>query len=246
MKILTLNTWNKQGPWQKRWERIFSEISELQPDLILFQEVFDAEWASEIARRTGYPSSAFHEPASGLALFSKFPLLDSGCRILAAQSPREDYRRYLLYAKLQSPEGVFYAFDTHLSWMLEDWDVRKAQTAQIASFMDEIAGSQEAVIGGDFNTVAWSQEIRRLVQEQSYVDLYREVEPEAPGLTWSYDNGYTRTGRHALPDRRIDYLFTRHAGRVLGKPASVRCVMTEPDAEGIWASDHYGVFAELK
>ncbi len=246
MKVLTLNTWQERGPWRERWELIFKNLDALQPDLILFQEIFNRGWIREISKRTGYASAVYHEAASGLALFAKYPVLNSGSLMLKTQSSREDYRRYLLYAKFQGPCGDFFAFNTHLSWMLEDGAVRETQTAEIAMLMDQIDGKSESLIGGDFNTVAWSREIRQMTGEQGFVDVYRQLEPDAPGLTWTYDNGYTREGRHALPDRRIDYLFTRHAAKTLRQPIAVRCVMTEPDAAGILASDHYGVFVEFK
>lgn len=246
MKVLTLNTWQERGPWKERWEIIFQGIRTLQPDLVFFQEIFSPVWVKEIAKCTALKNAVYHDAASGLALFSSFPLLDSGSRMLKGQSVREEYRRYLLYGKFQSPAGIFYAWNTHLSWMLEDTKVRGAQTAEIAEIVREIAGPDESVIAGDFNTVAWAPEIRDLTENQGFQDVYKTRASDLPGLTWTYDNVYTREGRHPLPDRRIDYIFTCRAAKLFGKPKTARVVFDLPGERGVLASDHYGVYAEFE
>lgn len=245
MKVLTLNTWQERGPWRKRWEIIFEGLNVLKPDVVFFQEIFNPDWIHEISRRAPYPTAVYHDPASGLALFSNYPCLESGSKMLKDQSPLEDYRRYLLFAKFQTETGVFFAFNTHLSWMLEDGKVREQQTREIASSVKALTGSCESLIAGDFNAVAWSPEIRGLTQAQGFSDLYVRLNPEQPGLTWTYDNFYTREGRHALPDRRIDFVFSHQARVLLDRPKLSRVVLNQPDTRGILASDHYGVFAEF-
>jgi len=245
MKVLTLNTWQERGPWQERWEVIFEGLQILQPDLVFFQEVFNSDWLQEVSRRTQMATVVYHETASGLALLSRYPKLESGSRQLKGQSVREDYRRYLLHAKFQTEGGVFFAFNTHLSWMLEDAQVRAAQTQEIASAVREIAGSGESLIAGDFNTVAWAPEIRLLTAENSFTDIYAALHPGAPGLTWTYDNFYTREGRHPLPDRRIDYIFSHQGKVLLSCPKTAKVVFDTPGRRGILASDHYGVCAEF-
>ena len=246
MRVLTLNTWQERGPWRERWELVFEGLKTLQPEVVLFQEVFNPQWVKDIAKRAGYASFVYAEKESGLAIFSHYPLVQSGSKALAAQSANEDYRRFVLFGQFQTPSGVLFVFNTHLSWMLEDGAVRERQTADIAAFMDQQAGAQESLIAGDFNDTAWSRAVRSLTQEKGFVDVYHALNPKDPGLTWTYDNLYTRDGRYALPDRRIDFIFTRHGRRILAQSLSARCVFTEPDPRGIWASDHYGVVAEFE
>ncbi len=246
MKVLTLNTWQERGPWCARWELVFEGLKTLRPDVVLLQEVFNPEWVKEIARRTGYPSTVYAEKESGLAIFSQYPLVQSGSKVLDAQSAREDYRRFVLFSQFQTPSGPLFVFNTHLSWMLEDGAVREKQTAAIAAFMEQTSGTQEALIGGDFNDTAWSRAVRLLTEEKGFVDVYRALHPKDPGLTWSYDNAYTREGRYPMPDRRIDFIFTRRGGKLLARPREARVIFTEPDAHGVFASDHSGVFTEFE
>ena len=246
MKILTLNTWQERGPWRERWEVIFAGLKTFRPDIVVFQEIFNPDWVQEIGRRAGYASGVYCEKESGLAIFSHYPLAGSGSRRLAAQSAREDYRRFVLFGRFKTPAGILCVFDTHLSWMLDDSGVRERQTAEIADWMAEKTGEDEALICGDFNAVAWSPEIRNLTESRGFNDVFRQINPREPGLTWTYDNVYTREGRHPMPDRRIDYIFTRPGRGLFSKPVGAHCVFTEPDLKGVFASDHYGVFAQFQ
>ena len=57
--MLTLNIWNRQGPWERRLPLIRRGVAELSPDLVGLQEVLrhesaTADQASEIADGLGY------------------------------------------------------------------------------------------------------------------------------------------------------------------------------------------------
>jgi hypothetical protein len=48
LAVLTLNVWNREGPWPERLPLISSWIDRLQPDLIGLQEVVDASHTQEL------------------------------------------------------------------------------------------------------------------------------------------------------------------------------------------------------
>ena len=63
-------------------------------------------------------------------------------------------------------------------------------------------------------------------------------------MTWSNLNPYARVENE--PRRRIDYLFVGLPGRKgLGAIESCRVVCNEEE-DGVWPTDHFGVFAELR
>ena len=239
MRVLTLNTWQERGPWRERWEIIFDWIRRNTPALVFFQEIFNPAWIAEIQQRTGLTTAVYHEPSSGLAIFSKWPLGESANLRYAAQSAREDYGRFALYAKLKLPAGELCVFNTHLSWKLEDGAVREGQTRELAAWMGEKAGGLAVMAAGDFNSTAWTSEIKGITAA-GLTDVFACVNPGQPGLTWSYDNPYTREGKHPLPDRRIDYIFVKNAKAVIGEARQAEVVMTE-SVGGCFASDHFGV-----
>jgi hypothetical protein len=65
-----------------------------------------------------------------------------------------------------------------------------------------------------------------------------------PGFTFDSTRNPYAAETHEYP-RRIDYIFVRGPdNKVRGKPVSARVVMDEVE-NGIAATDHYGVFAEV-
>src|SRR5271156_6682064 len=87
LRVLTLNIWNRQGPWERRLAMIRDAIVALEPDLIGLQEVLHhnaeaTDQADEIAKGLGY-SVAFGEAFDiggglrfGNAALSRFPIVE--------------------------------------------------------------------------------------------------------------------------------------------------------------------------
>ena len=67
------------------------------------------------------------------------------------------------------------------------------------------------------------------------------------GFTWARRNPFTGKLRWLEPDRRIDYIFVTPMRRD-GRGEIVRCdlVFAEPDADGCFGSDHFGVMADIR
>ena len=239
MKILTLNTWQERGPWQKRWEIILEGIKQWQPEIIGFQEVFNFDWAEEVRAKSGYPYIVFHPEPSGLMLLSKFPVIRERFMTMKNHSPREEYLRYALFAELQAGRSRLAFFNTHLSWKPEDTDIRAAQIEELLGFMEDCAPGLETVAVGDFNAAPGMAEIR-MMPEHGFTDTFAALHPGDEGLTWDNKNPFVQQASVVLPDRRIDYIWRKNAVTLL-QPASVQVVYREPDKNGIFASDHYGV-----
>lgn len=240
MKILTLNTWTEKGPWRERWEIIFEGIRGLRPDVICLQEVFNAEWAKEIKRRTRFASLVYlpESKESGLAILSNFTLLTSAGLKFQKQSLNFEPRRHLLYAHFKAGESCFFVFNTHLTWRLTEAEIRAAQVDEILKSIP--VGGGPIVLCGDFNASAQTAEVR-LVTAAGFTDTYEACNPGANTLTWDNKNPYAASASSALPDRRIDFIFTRG----FEGPKSSRVVLEKPNENGVYASDHYGVLTEF-
>src|SRR5207253_5817427 len=64
------------------------------------------------------------------------------------------------------------------------------------------------------------------------------------GVTFARRNRFAAIVRE--PDRRIDYIFVRGPDRQgRGEPLLAKVVLDEADEEGVFPSDHFGVYAEL-
>ena len=245
MKILTLNTWQECGPWRERWEIIFAGLEKMKPDIIGFQEVFNPSWAEEIQKRTGYPALVFPEEPAGLLILSRFPVLQRECLTMKTRSPTETYFRYVLFAKLKTEKGPLAVFNTHWSWQLTDSSIRQKQAEEFLEFARQKAGDAANLAMGDFNSMAGTPEIRKL-KEAGWGDAFAALHPQTPGFTWDNANPYAFGSNHAMPDRRIDYIHTLNASQILGRLESVKVVFAEPDSQGRFASDHYGVLATFQ
>ncbi len=79
-----------------------------------------------------------------------------------------------------------------------------------------------------------------------YQDAWETVRPGEPGPTFSAENPLVRAGEVATAvSRRIDYVLVRSGihGPTLQVLACHR-LLDEP-VDGVWASDHFGVVADL-
>jgi endonuclease/exonuclease/phosphatase family metal-dependent hydrolase len=261
LKVLTLNIWNRQGPWPERSKLLRKGLAELSPDLVGLQEVLhhDAEpvdQAHELAEGFGYYvafASAWHIGGGlqfGNAVLSRWPIVAAENLMLPTEP--NDETRACLYVRVESPFGPIPLFCTHLDWQFHHGYVRERQVAFIAERVHELAAKDDfpPIVMGDFNAEPDSSEVRFLRGLQTlrgrsvyFADCFGLC-GDGPGHTYARSNSFAAKLRE--PDRRIDYIFVRGPDRQLrGEPLSARVVFTEPEG-GIFPTDHYGVLAELE
>src|SRR5687768_13091276 len=114
LRLLTLNIWNKQGPWAQRARLIRRELESLQPDIVALQEVLhhdeeSVDQAQELAAGFGYHvafASAWHIGGGlrfGNAVLARWPIIAADNFSLPCEASEEP--RALLYAKVDAPCG---------------------------------------------------------------------------------------------------------------------------------------------
>jgi endonuclease/exonuclease/phosphatase family metal-dependent hydrolase len=116
-------------------------------------------------------------------------------------------------------------------------------------------GGFPPIVVGDFNAEPDSDEIRFMRGAHAIGDrgvYFNEAWKvagdrsggEAAGITWCNRNPYARASLE--PDKRIDYIFTGYPDGD-GRGALERCrVVCNDEKNGVWPTDHFGVFAELR
>jgi endonuclease/exonuclease/phosphatase family metal-dependent hydrolase len=264
LKVLTLNIWNNQGPWPARLELIREGVRVLGPHLVGLQEVLHldsdppaADQAQTIADGLGYFTafaSAWHIGGGlqfGNALLSRFPILHAQNFPLPTDPDEET--RAMLYCLVDAPCGQVPVFVTHLSWKLHQSDVRQQQVALIVQRVRELAPIDgfPPILMGDFNAEPDSDEIRylrgyhaRFGRSVYFADAFAVAGDGSPGYTYARNNHYALRARE--PNRRLDYIFSRGPDRLLrGEPLEARVVLDQ-STEGVFATDHYGVMAEIQ
>jgi endonuclease/exonuclease/phosphatase family metal-dependent hydrolase len=263
LSVLTLNLWHDSGPWRERAKRIRSWVDRLAPDLIGFQEALRAPWLDQVAElledRAYHVAFAAASPFSraggrgelGNAVASRHPIASQEAIVLPDAGDGET--RCALSVTAAAPSGPVSFTCAHLNWKLHHGWVREQQVVALGDFALRRRPKDgfPPIVVGDMNAEPASAEIRYLTGLQSiggwsvaFLDAWRVAGGPGRGITWSNANPYARAARE--PERRIDYVFAglpRRDG--LGQIQACRVVCDEPEA-GVWPSDHFGVYAELR
>jgi len=265
LRLLTLNIWSHHPPWQTRKRLIRQGLVAESPDLVALQEVLQphgpgTSQADELAEGLGYRvafsrACRLTRPLAadfGLALLSRFPIREHRTELLPTPSGVET--RALLYALCSVKVGVLPVLVTHLSWEPELGEVRQAQLAHIASFVQKELAELPArlpahvailppVLLGDLNSSPDSPELRGFLGSSGFLDCFA-AGGQGAGLTMDARNpGATKDG--VLLSGRIDYLMLgpSPAGQVRVREARL-CL--HHDEAGVFPSDHFGVVADLE
>ena len=197
----------------------------------------------------------------GLAILSKqTPLATQRLELPHARTAET---RQLLSVQLPTGSDPVWVHTTHLHYRLDDGVAREAQVLAIDDALRALGRDKTSapqILCGDFNATPDSDEMRflrglttlagrRTHFQDAWLRHHREAERgdgPAQGITWSSENELTRPLRSLDIDRRIDYVYVtsrKKDGR--GTIRECRVVMTERE-QGVCASDHYGVFADVQ
>jgi len=263
MRFLTMNVFSPSNPdWSKRREVLRAGFAELSPDIVAVQE---AAWLGDVDPVVELLGDEYHSlPHSqrstdgvGAFLASRYPLelvaeLDlrltdrvelpwSGAVIAVADTPNEFGDLLIVHHKPTWEMG----------YSLE----REQQAVACARGVEEILSTRPAhvVALGDFDDEPRSSSMRFWRGLQSlegvsveYRDVWETAHPGQDGFTFTTTNPLVQQGQFPLErGRRIDYILIR-CGRY-GPTLAVDTCRRAFDApvDGVWASDHFGVVADL-
>jgi endonuclease/exonuclease/phosphatase family metal-dependent hydrolase len=243
LKILTLNIGyhsDKHGLWEKRRELIAQTIKRGGADIVALQAVerahdADSDQAAELARLLPqYQHVLFHPAqqkadgsAQGLALLSRVALAYSDHLALSFTSGLEDAdRRIVLHARMLFDGSPLNIFNAYLSWVPEQ---NVDNVVETIAYTRRFPG--DSVLLGDFN--AQPDELAPLY-EHGWVDAWARLHPNDSGYTYETGNA----------EERIDYIWVSEA--LAERLQSIEIVADRANKNGTYASDHYGLMAELE
>ncbi|HVR01967.1 MAG TPA: endonuclease/exonuclease/phosphatase family protein [Polyangia bacterium] len=266
LRFVTLNLWGENGPWESRLDLVSDTLAGVLPDVVALQEVREASGrivnqAETLARRRGWnhvfaPSTAWGGGNEGLAILSRFPIGAHDFRPLPHSLENEG--RIVLSARIDSDFGEVWAHTTHLAFREHEGRKREDQVLVVDEVVAAHKNDNPQVLMGDFNAVPHSDEIRWLSglttlsgRRVYYQDAWDMIHPNEAGYTWSRDNHYRERMHWLRADRRLDYVFvtpTRRDRR--GTVHEARLIFETPmvmaGGERLFASDHFGVLAEVQ
>jgi endonuclease/exonuclease/phosphatase family metal-dependent hydrolase len=264
-RVVTWNLWWRFGDWERRLDAIRAVLTELQPDICGFQEVWTEQGRNQaevLAAEFGMYGAFAPAPipahwrrdfpdrslGAGNAVISRWPIHQTNI----CQLPSDEGRN-LLHAAIDAPAGRIDFFTTQLTSKLGRSADRCAQVTDVAKFIaQKRTGFYPPILTGDFNAEPDSDEMRQLgahltkspIKNLVLIDAWRYAEPSAHGLTWDRRNPHVRDSLE--PSARIDYVMVgppAAAGR--GHVEFVRVFGDGPVGD-VWPSDHAGVVADLR
>jgi endonuclease/exonuclease/phosphatase family metal-dependent hydrolase len=248
------------------------------PDVICLQEVFCTRtststysFAERLANELGHhsvtsdgpwfprrePTVAGEETAMGNAIISRWPIESHGQITLPGKDDDAGYRK-AVHARIATPWGSWPIISTHLNHRFDESAVRLRQVDALADLIVEMRGDSATdlpvVVGGDFNAVPDSDEIRRLTGRTTtrhanlvLSDVWEQC-GDGTGHTWRSDNRYQSDAN--WPNRRLDYVFVSWPRpKPMGHPRRAWLTGVEPeDVDGlsVQPSDHAAVVVDLR
>ncbi|MBN6148833.1 glycoside hydrolase family 3 C-terminal domain-containing protein [Xanthomonas sp. AmX2] len=241
LSVVTLNLYHDKLDWPKRRVQIVQALRELRPDAIALQEVIQhdtlpnqAQW---LAEQLGYewyftsvdpPGNAMRY---GNALLTRRPIL---AREQIRLNPLDDSRT-AGRLRLDVDGRAVNVYVTHLHWTEAGGALRERQLQDLLKWVEASADGAPSLLAGDFNASADAPELAALRQgfDDSYGTLHGAKDSRASS---------TLNLKFFAP-RRIDHVFFQR-GRFV--PVSSRILFQQPDADGVWASDHFGLVSTLR
>ena len=271
VRVATLNLWGRRGPWAERRSALADGFRELRPDLVAFQEAVANDGYDQVIDLLGPGFHVAHqrdreadrqdgtEDGQGVSIASRWPLASVQEVDLDVTPRTGDFAHTTLIAEVLAPEPIGpLLFVNHLpSWQLTFEHERELQTVAAARAIEELLDGREmhVVLAGDFDATPDAASVRFWRGLQSlggmsvcYRDAWAAIRPGEPGHTFTARNPLVTAENDdwALElGRRIDYVMVRcvEHGPTLDVRACER-TFDEP-VEGVWASDHFGVVADL-
>lgn len=272
-KILSLNIWNTNYHWERRFKLIEKLIHQEQPDLIGLQEAVESQDESQdqIGKiKKILPEHAVvwykgheHKDGSfgGPVVLSKLPIIKSSFQKLTLDQndPDDNYQRMVIASLIEIPQidQKLIFVNTHLSFSQA---ACKRTVVEVVDFINKFNQEKSPIIFacdlnfGPESAVARFLNGRQTIDNKTaeFVDAWKKSHPNAEQTTWPITEKLIMEA-HKLKNkplnfeikpRRMDYIFLSH--ELADQLQECRLVGDQPDNKGLYPSDHLGVLVTIQ
>ena len=263
MRVVTMNIWGRNGDWAARRAVLVKGLRDLRPDLIALQETIVCDGYDQARDILGDAFAIVHQrtrqsrDGMGVSIASRWPVRQSRELDLHLTERVGEFPATTLVADIDVPGGIGrLLFVNHFPSYEPAFErERELQSVAAARLIDELSGADRprVVLAGDLDADPGAASIRFWSGRQSldglsvcFLDAWASTHADS-------DDGQTFTTRNPLmssswwPFTRIDYIFVGCDER--GRPG-LRVVdsarVFDQASDGVWASDHFGVRADLE
>jgi endonuclease/exonuclease/phosphatase family metal-dependent hydrolase len=265
MRVLTLNLLAPdKGDYRRRRPVLAEGLARLRPDVVAFQETVWGDGADQAVELLGAGYEVARHPGRsadgvGAAMASRWPLgsVEQVDLRVPGRPPALSWAAAVVAEVLAPPPlGPLWFVHHKPTWPYGAERERELQAVTTARFVEELVAGRDrhVVLAGDFDAPPDAASIRFWTGRQSlegvgvcYQDAWEVAHPGEAGHTFSPRNPLVTAGEMALErGRRIDYVMVRCGphGPTLDV-AGCELAFDRP-VGGVWASDHFGVVADLE
>jgi len=264
IRILTLNLWGVHGDWSARRRVLVDGLRNIAPDLITFQEAVKTVEYDQVTDLLEQGYHVHHQGGRsadgvGTAIASRWPIRSVNEEQLDVTERFDPTARWIGsvaagVVDCPAPVGSLMLVHHKPAWQLGYERERELQAVATSQFVERTRGDERhVVLAGDFDATPDSGSMRFWTGRQSlngasicYADAWEATRPGEAGHTFSPRNPLVVSGEMPLErGRRIDYILVRCGEH--GPTLDVsRCSLAfDFPVAGVWASDHFGVVADL-
>jgi len=265
IRVATLNLFGTRVDWDARRTVVRSGFANLRPDLVSLQEVIKTSDYDQARDVLGQDYHLLHHgvrlaDGQGDSIASRWPVAAQDEVEVPMGNGTTELLSSTLVARIDVPQPVGpVMFVNHATAFELTREVdRERQAVVVAEYLEREVAARPShiIVAGDLNARPDAASIRYWTGAQSlnggsvcYRDAWATRHPSEPGHTFTTENALTATGEggewELEPGRRIDYILVRcnDHGPTLDV-ASCRRIFDRV-VNGVWASDHFGVTADL-
>ncbi len=255
-----MNVFAHHRNWPSRRPVLEAGFARLKPDVVALQEVVTGDGYDQAREVLGPSYRVIHQHGRsgdgvGAVVASRWPMRLVHEAVLPANRDG-GWIGSLAVVEVEAPDPLGSVLVVHHkpTWQSGAERAREVQAVATARAVEELAGpaSRHVVLLGDLDATPDAASIRFLTGHQSlddtsvhYQDAWTALHGDDHGHTFTPANPLRSDRWRPRPGRRIDYIMVRCGdhGSTLDI-AGCELAFDEPIG-GAWASDHFGLFADL-
>ena len=262
LRVATLNLWGRHGAWDERRSVLVDGLRELRPDIIAFQEAVVTDGYDQVADLLGASYHVAHQAGrdpegTGLSIASLWDVgevWEESLHVTSRVDPSE-----IAVAEILAPDplGTLLFAHHNASWQMGFEHERELQAVAASRLVEDLLGERKVshvVLAGDFNAAPDSASVRFWTGRQAlygtsvcYRDAWESTHPGDRGHTFTPRNPLVVSGDNWPLElgRRIDYIMVRCGDHAPTLEVTACERIFDKPVYGVWASDHFGVVADL-
>jgi len=254
LKIVTINTWKGEDAFDKRIENLKKQLLELNPDIILMQECFEAHSINKdtityINKDFNYHLD-FLQAREKIRDFEEFPVQCFSNMCILSRLPILNSFHY----PLPLAEGDEMRFGQEIEFFLENGKTaiitnvhlthynknNKIRLEQIDRISNRVKEQKNIlhIIGGDFNCTLNSPEIQQFLKEANLIETFSHLHPNKK------HNTLVEAQKKEV-DLGVDFLFLSNLNNKIKIVEAGICLQTPIHTAYGYCSDHFGMYLTI-